>query len=90
MDEEPSLPAPAPPTDVMSPTDTPVDSEEDDEVPIPRTPVMRTKVRPTDLRRPRRLSTYESHDGVLDLESDTIGGSARSYHSTFVGSASSR
>ncbi|CCM04545.1 uncharacterized protein FIBRA_06726 [Fibroporia radiculosa] len=27
--------------------------------------------------RPRRLSTYESSDGGMDLESDTIGGSAR-------------
>ena len=28
--------------------------------------------------RRRRLSTYESSDGILDLESDIIGGSARS------------
>lgn len=26
---------------------------------------------------PRRLSTYESADGVMDLESDVVGGSAR-------------
>lgn len=30
-------------------------------------------------QRRRRLSTFESSDGVLDLESDTIGGSARSF-----------
>lgn len=90
LDQEPSEPAPAPVLNVMSPTDTPEDSEEEDEVAISRTPVMRTRARPLDLRRPRRLSTYESQDGVLDLESDTIGGSARSYDSTFVGSARSR
>ncbi|KAH9939440.1 MFS general substrate transporter [Amylocystis lapponica] len=32
---------------------------------------------------PRRLSTFESSDGVLDLESDTIGGSARSVPRSF-------
>lgn len=93
LDQEPSVPAPAPvlnSENVMSPTDTPEESEDEDEVAIPRTPVMRTRARPLDLRRPRRLSTYESQDGVLDLESDTIGGSARSYDSTFVGSARSR
>ena len=40
--------------------------------------------RPVQIRRPslklkrRRLSTFESNFGVMDLESDTIGGSARS------------
>lgn len=27
----------------------------------------------------RRLSTFESNDGIMDLESDVIGGSARSF-----------
>ena len=30
-------------------------------------------------QRRRRLSTFESNDGIMDLESDTIGGSARSF-----------
>ncbi|EJD06151.1 vacuolar amino acid permease [Fomitiporia mediterranea MF3/22] len=38
------------------------------------------------LSRHRRLSTFESSDGILDLESDDIGGSARSFSgSSFAG-----
>jgi len=58
-----------------SPLDTPFDSdvEDCDE----RTPILRTRGSRPDLKRPRRLSGYESVDGVMDLESDVIGGSAR-------------
>jgi hypothetical protein len=62
---------PSPPSDarVSSPLlDSPADSEDDVNHGPP--------VRPPGMR-PRRLSTYESADGVLDLESDRVGGSAR-------------
>ncbi|OBZ75247.1 Multidrug resistance protein fnx1, partial [Grifola frondosa] len=55
-----------------TPTESPEDSENsdesenDDDVPVLKTRAPR-----------RRLSTYESSDGGMDLESDTIGGSAR-------------
>jgi len=64
----------------LSPTETPIESDDEDrDGPlITKPPVVRTSVRPVDLRRPRRLSTYESQEGILDLESDKIGGSARS------------
>ncbi|PCH38509.1 vacuolar amino acid permease [Wolfiporia cocos MD-104 SS10] len=47
------------------------DDDEDDGCPSIR----------TEGPRPRRLSTYESSEGGMDLESDVIGGSARSYGS---------
>ncbi|THH21457.1 hypothetical protein EW146_g100 [Bondarzewia mesenterica] len=51
------------------------DSEEDEnEEPQASQPI---PVLSTQDRRPRRLSTYQSSDGGLDLESDIIGGSAR-------------
>ncbi|KAE9408977.1 MFS general substrate transporter [Gymnopus androsaceus JB14] len=53
------------------------DSDEDDH---PTTPTTPTRMRHGSTRRPvRRLSTFESPDGVLDLESRRIGGSARSF-----------
>ncbi|THH21242.1 hypothetical protein EUX98_g8426 [Antrodiella citrinella] len=42
--------------------------EHDDNVPPPRPSIRRGR---------RRLSTYESSDGIMDLEGDDIGGSAR-------------
>ncbi|GBE82865.1 Multidrug resistance protein [Sparassis crispa] len=48
------------------------DDDEEEDVPV--------SVLKTQGPRPRRLSTYESHDGGMDLESDTIGGSARGSH----------
>lgn len=46
----------------------------------PTTPTTPTRMRHGSTRRPvRRLSTFESPDGVLDLESRRIGGSARSF-----------
>lgn len=54
-----------------STTESPFETsdEEEDHEPLP---ALRTQD-----RRPRRLSTYESSDGGMDLESDTIGGPAR-------------
>jgi len=60
---------------VTSPLDTPFDS--DDEGRDERRPILRTKDSRPRLKRPRRLSSYESVDGVMDLEGDVIGGSAR-------------
>ena len=60
---------------VTSPLETPFDSDDEDR--DGRTPILRTEQRRPDLKRPRRLSGYESVDGVMDLESDIIGGSAR-------------
>jgi len=60
---------------VTSPLETPFDSDDEDR--DGRTPILRTERRRPDLKRPRRLSGYESVDGVMDLESDIIGGSAR-------------
>jgi hypothetical protein len=60
---------------VTSPFETPSDS--DDEGSDERKPILRTKYGRLDLKRPRRLSGYESVDGGMDLESDIIGGSAR-------------
>jgi len=64
----------------LSPPETPIESDDEDRDGrlITKPPVVRTFVRPVDLRRPRRLSTYESYEGILDLENDKIGGSARS------------
>ena len=59
---------PGPPSDTSPLLDSPADSEDDVNHGTP--------VRPPGMR-PRRLSTYESADGVLDLESDRVGGSAR-------------
>jgi len=50
------------------PESSAIDGEHDDSVPPPR---------PTFRRGQRRLSTYESSDGIMDLEGDEIGGSAR-------------
>jgi len=58
-----------------SPLETPIDSEDEDH--DERTPILRTRGSKPNLKRPRRLSGYESVDGVMDLESDVIGGSAR-------------
>ena len=55
--------------------ETPFDSDEEDR--DERRPILRTKHNGPGLNRPRRLSGYESVDGVMDLESDIIGGSAR-------------
>lgn len=60
---------------VTSPLETPLDSDDEDR--DERTPILRTRDSRPDLKRPRRLSGYESVDGVMDLESDVIGGSAR-------------
>jgi hypothetical protein len=60
---------------VTSPLDTPFDSDGEDR--DGRTPILRTEQRKPGLKRPRRLSGYESVDGVMDLESDVIGGPAR-------------
>ena len=60
---------------VTSPMDTPFDSDDEDR--DERTPILRTRDSRPDIRRPRRLSGYESVDGGMDLESDVIGGSAR-------------
>jgi hypothetical protein len=60
---------------IASPLDTPFDSDDEDR--DERRPILRTKHTRPDLKRPRRLSGYESVDGVMDLESDIIGGSAR-------------
>ena len=59
---------------VTSPLEIPFDS--DDEGRDGYTPILETEQRP-DLKRPRRLSGHESVDGVMDLESDIIGRSAR-------------
>jgi len=60
-------PSHATPQNLIDSPDTPLgsDSDEDHATAIPRPP------------RPRRLSTFESVDGLMDLESDRIGGSAR-------------
>ncbi|KAA1475860.1 MFS general substrate transporter [Dentipellis sp. KUC8613] len=62
--------------EVETETETPFDSDDDDGDDStdsdPNVPALRTFE-----RRPRRLSTYESSDGGMDLESDDIGGSAR-------------
>jgi len=60
---------------VTSPLETPFDSDDEDR--DTRKPILRTEQRIPDLRRPRRLSGFESVDGIMDLESDVIGGSAR-------------
>lgn len=53
----------------LSSVPNPSTDSEDDSVVDP--PVRRQGMRP------RRLSTYESTEAVMDLENDTIGGSAR-------------
>lgn len=60
---------------VSSPLDTPFDSDDDGR--DKRTPILRTRHRKPDLKRPRRLSSYEPVDGGMDLEDDTVGGTAR-------------
>jgi len=60
---------------VTSLLDTPFDSDDEDH--DKRTPIIGTEGSRPDLKRPRKLSGYESADGVMDLESDVIGGSAR-------------
>jgi len=60
---------------VTSPLDTPSDSGDEDR--DERTPILRTRDSRPGLKRPRRLSGYESIEGVMDLESNVIGGSAR-------------
>lgn len=60
---------------VASPLETPFDSDDEDH--DERTQIFRTKNSNPGLKRPRRLSGYESVDGVMDLESNVIGGSAR-------------
>ena len=60
---------------VTSPLETPFDSDDEDR--DKRSPILRTEHSRPGLKRPRRLSGYESVDGVMDLESDIIGGSAR-------------
>jgi len=71
--------APSAATDGSNGVESPFDSDEDEEPAEGETdsivPSLPTKVPP---RRPRRLSTYESVDSGMDLESDHIGGSARS------------
>lgn len=49
-------------------------------------------LRPRPIFPRRRLSTFESSEGGMDLEDETIGGSARSFASTrlYIGSPSSR
>ncbi|KAF9646609.1 MFS general substrate transporter [Thelephora ganbajun] len=58
-----------------SPLDTPFDSDDEDR--NERTPILRTMNSRPNLKRPRRLSGYESVDGGMDLENDVIGGTAR-------------
>jgi hypothetical protein len=48
---------------------SPSDSDEDEDYAVP------ISIRPS--QRSRRLSMFESVDGLMDLESDRIGGSAR-------------
>lgn len=60
---------------VTSPLDTPFDS--DDEGRGERPPILRTRSSKSNLKRPRRLSSYESVDGGMNLEDDIIGGTAR-------------
>ncbi|KAF9790402.1 MFS general substrate transporter [Thelephora terrestris] len=61
---------------VTSPLDTPCDSDSESDR-DERTPILRTSAGGPNFRRPRRLSSYESVDGVMDLEDDIIGGTAR-------------
>ena len=58
---------------VASPLDTPFGSDDEDRDGC--TSILKTEQRP-DLERPRRLSSDESVDGVMRLESDIVGGSA--------------
>ena len=60
---------------VTSPLETPFDSDDEDR--DERTPILRTGDSRPGLRRPRRLSAYESIEGGMDLENDVIGGTAR-------------
>jgi hypothetical protein len=60
---------------VTSPLETPLDSEDEDR--DERAPILRTRASEHKSKRPRRLSSYESTDGVMDLEDDVIGGTAR-------------
>ena len=85
MDEpEPAEPPPQGPAQadienivnpIASPPETPFDSDDEDH--DERTPILRTRGSIPDLKPQRRLSGYEPVDGVMDLESDAIGGSAR-------------
>lgn len=78
---EPS-PAALEPENPLEETEEPEDDgsaiAEDDASDVP-------PIRPITLRHnARRLSTYESSDGGMDLESDEIGGSARPRHSRSI------
>ncbi|TDL18944.1 MFS general substrate transporter [Rickenella mellea] len=61
------------------------DDEDDQESAVP-------PLRPRPIFPRRRLSTFESSEGGMDLEDETIGGSARSFTSTrlYIGSPTSR
>ncbi|KDQ59888.1 hypothetical protein JAAARDRAFT_153957 [Jaapia argillacea MUCL 33604] len=77
-DESRPSPSSTPSSTTTSSTATPQASEppSDDEGEEISKRVKRPVLKTSGLR-PRRLSTYESADGVMDLESDRIGGSAR-------------
>ena len=60
---------------VTSPLDTPFESDGEDR--DERTPILRTSASGPNFKRPRRLSSYEPVDGVMNLEDDIIGGTAR-------------
>jgi hypothetical protein len=49
-------------------SDSPIDTDTETE---------HVEARPTGRQQRRRLSTFESMDGTMDLESDEVGGSAR-------------
>ncbi|KAF9792644.1 major facilitator superfamily domain-containing protein [Thelephora terrestris] len=61
---------------VTSPLDTPFDSDDDHRK--KRTHMLGTRHRKPDLTQPRSLSGYEPVDGSMDLEEDTIEGTAQS------------
>ncbi|TFY81589.1 hypothetical protein EWM64_g2423 [Hericium alpestre] len=67
-----ALEAAPPPSEPSSVPESPFESDDEDITTSDAT-------LPIFVRAPRRLSTYESSLGGMDLESDTIGGSARGY-----------
>ena len=80
LEHQPPQPPAESRTDIEEPPsvrETPFHSDDEIEDEEPALATQPIPVLTTQDRRPRRLSTYESSDGGMDLESDVIGGSAR-------------